>query len=275
MAEFLKGENLNSELVNIFEKAKEELIIISPFIKLHSRIKDSLRRCLDEPKLKVTVVFGKNEKNKSKSLSLDEFEFFKEFPNIEIKYEPRLHAKYYANESYALLSSMNLYEYSQNNNIEFGILTTTSLLASISNIGETLDKDALKYFKEVIKHSTLKFCNEPIFEEKLMGLTKKYSHSEIKVDELSTDLAIKPSFRKKSISKPKSENKQIGHCIRTGIEIPFNTKQPFSNKAFESWNKFKDENYSEKYCHFSGEKSDGATSFSKPVLRKNWKKANT
>src|SRR5690606_11517601 len=71
----------------------------------------------------------------------------------------------------------------------------------------------------------------------------------------------------------KSDFDNIGYCIRTAEKIPFNPKKPFCEKAFESWNKYKDENYKEKYCHFSGEISNGETSYSKPILRKNWNKA--
>lgn len=77
----------------------------------------------DNPELEIIVVFGKNEDDISKSMSQEDFNFFKEFPNIEIRYEKRLHAKYFANEENAILTSMNLYGYSQDNNIEFGILT--------------------------------------------------------------------------------------------------------------------------------------------------------
>lgn len=34
-----------------------------------------------------------------------------------------------------------------------------------------------------------------------------------------------------------------------------------------------DPDYKEKYCHFSGEPSNGETSVNKPILKKNWKKA--
>ena len=46
-----------------------------------------------------------------------------------------------------------------------------------------------------------------------------------------------------------------------------------SNKAFKMWSKYGDKDYQEKYCHYSGEPSNGETSFAKPILRKNWKKA--
>jgi hypothetical protein len=69
--------------------------------------------------------------------------------------------------------------------------------------------------------------------------------------------------------------KQVGDKERPCSRIfvwPF-IEQPLSNKAFESWNRHKDENYPEKFCHFSGELSNGETSFNKPILKKNWKKA--
>lgn len=36
---------------------------------------------------------------------------------------------------------------------------------------------------------------------------------------------------------------------------------------------FKNPDFPEKYCHFSGEESNGETSVNRPILNKNWKKA--
>ncbi len=77
----------------------------------------------------------------------------------------------------------------------------------------------------------------------------------------------------KTNSNPVKSTVVTGYCIRTGKEIPFNVKQPMTKEAFESWSKFKNEDYPEKYCHFTGEKSDGETSVSRPILKKNWQKA--
>jgi len=46
-----------------------------------------------------------------------------------------------------------------------------------------------------------------------------------------------------------------------------------SYEAFKSWSKYGDPDYAEKFCHFSGEPSNGETSVSRPILKKNWKKA--
>jgi phosphatidylserine/phosphatidylglycerophosphate/cardiolipin synthase-like enzyme len=42
---------------------------------------------------------------------------------------------------------------------------------------------------------------------------------------------------------------------------------------YKVWSQFGDPDYPEKFCHFSGEPSNGETSVSKPILKKNWKKA--
>ncbi|SDX05666.1 hypothetical protein SAMN05444410_108161 [Hydrobacter penzbergensis] len=57
------------------------------------------------------------------------------------------------------------------------------------------------------------------------------------------------------------------------VPIPFNVEKPMSYEAFKLWSKYCDPDYAEKFCHFSGEPSNGETSVSKPILKKNWKKA--
>ncbi|KYG72701.1 phospholipase D family protein [Roseivirga echinicomitans] len=223
MAEFVKGNQLNAELEKIFDRAEEQLVIISPFIKLHSRFVDVLKSKKSNHKLKITVVFGKNEDNISKSLSKDEFDFLKDFPNIEIKYEPRLHAKYYANESAALLSSMNLYDFSQNNNIEFGILTKATLVGALTGnlLGDSIDKEAFNYFDQVINNSKTLFQKTPCYEKTNLGLSKRYTHSN-ELDELSGQLGIKVSTSKTSKLMKTTRDTNTGYCIRTGDKISFN-----------------------------------------------------
>lgn len=267
MAKFITGNKLNSELEDIFENAKGQIILISPYIKLHERYISSLRSKKENHNLQIIVVFGKNEEDISKSMKQEDFNFFKDFPNIEIRYEKRLHAKYYANEENAILTSMNLYNYSQDNNIEFGVLT--------KNSSEILDKEAWDYFKRVIEQSECLYYREPQYESTMLGLSKNYKGSIVKEDKLSDFFANKgksDSQNNKNTNTFKTNS--LGYCIRTRERIPFNPSKPMTDKAYESWLKFKNENYGEKYCHFSGEESNGETTFAKPILRKNWSKAN-
>ena len=64
-----------------------------------------------------------------------------------------------------------------------------------------------------------------------------------------------------------------GFCIRTGVQIPFNIERPFSAEGYKKWNEYGNPDYEEKYCHFTGEPSQGETSKLSPIMRKNWKKA--
>lgn len=268
MAEFLTEHKLNEAISQIFKSAEKQIFVLSPYIKFHSRIRDILLDIKENPKVELIIVFGKNEEDITKSLFKDDFLFLQEFPNIQIRYEERLHAKYYANESSGVLSSMNLYDFSQNNNIEFGIRSEVGFLESIT--GKSLDSEAFEYFNGVIKKSKLMFERIPVYDSKLMGLQKVYTNSVTQKDDLSSLFVVS-----KKASKPTktSSSSKGGYCIRTGEPIPFNIKRPFCDKAFESWNRYKDEDYKEKYCHFSGEKSNGETSYSRPILKKNWKKA--
>jgi len=282
MAKFLKGNELNAELEKIFETAEEQIILVSPYIQLHERYKSTLSTKLDNPYLQIVILFGKNEEDISKSMKQEDFDFFKRFPNIEIRYEKRLHAKYYANEIKAILTSMNLYGFSQNNNIEAGVLMERSFKGSFTGENE-MDTSSWEYFEIVIQQAEVLFKKQPIFEKKNLLSSKKYVKSEILEDKLSDFFNNKNSKKVygKSNQKQKpnfnedlrTSEKDTGYCIRTGKKIPFNIEKPMSYDAFKMWNKYKDGDYSEKFCHFSGEPSNGKTSVNRPILSKNWKKA--
>ena len=79
-------------------------------------------------------------------------------------------------------------------------------------------------------------------------------------------------IKEKYIEIYDQSNIPLGYCIRTGKRIPLNHEKPFSVEAYDVWLTFGDFNYPEKYDHFTGEKSDGHTSMSTPILNKNWKK---
>jgi hypothetical protein len=190
MADFIKGSYLDSCLEEILAEAKERIILISPQFTLQSRIKEALTSKIEEPRVKITVVFGNSAADIPKSISKEDFRFLAEFPSIEIRHEPRLHAKYYANENKALLSSMPLHDFAQNyNNIEIGILVSQSLIGGIT--GHSLDAEASSYFQNVIENSDLLFLRTPEFEDKMMGLSKKYITSETEVDTLSKVLRVR------------------------------------------------------------------------------------
>ena len=61
----ITGNELNHEIEQLFEHATEELVLISPYICLHDRYASVLKAKLNNDKLSITLVFGKNEDDPS------------------------------------------------------------------------------------------------------------------------------------------------------------------------------------------------------------------
>jgi len=60
MAKFLNTTAINYHLEDLIKNASERLILISPFLKLNSRIKELLED-KDRMKIDIRVVYGKSE----------------------------------------------------------------------------------------------------------------------------------------------------------------------------------------------------------------------
>lgn len=291
-SQFITGNELNHELGQLFEDADSYLLLISPFIKLHERYASVLRSKLESDKLAITLVFGKNAEDPSRSMGREDLEFFIQFPNIEIRYEPRLHAKYYANDRAGIITSMNLYRYSHDHNIEAGVkMERASMHGELANrmLGRMdVEEETFAYFDRVIEQAELLYRKVPTYEKTMLGLAKKYLSTEVTNDRVAEFFAkegtrstgTKVQHPRAAPQPTPSRNAHVstfagtpGYCIRTGSPIAFNVKKPLSDAAYQSWSRYKDENYKEKFCHFTGEGSNGETSVARPILRKNWSQA--
>ena len=268
MAEFLSKENLLDELLNLFKDAENFLVLVSPYIKLNDEMKRALQRKVHDEKFVIRIVFGKNEENKSRSLSESDMEFFKKFNNVEIYYNQDLHAKYYANEYASIVTSLNLHQYSVKNNIEIGILLRHRLF----NLSEEsrLDSEMFDYINFIIEKSDKVLKKGVQQNNYFFGLIKGKKEQVVSVDETKSFYAISD---RKSSTITSSLFIQKGYCIRTGKQIPLNIERPFSYEAYQSWSQYSNPDYKEKFCHFSGEKSDGTICFRRPILKKHWKTA--
>ena len=200
MAKFLSTNQINEELEKTIKSAEKYVILISPYLQISQKIKSLIEWKLSQ-KIPVILVYRPNE-NK-----LSDIEWAKK-NDIEIFSIDSLHGKAYMNENSILITSMNLYQYSQSNNYEFGVLI---------NRAEPEFKDAFLHIHEI------------------------------------TNMAKKVNTKK-------------GYCIMTGVEIEFDESKPFSYEAFKKWDK--NPKSKQNYCHFSGEKSFGKTSFSNPIFKK-------
>jgi phosphatidylserine/phosphatidylglycerophosphate/cardiolipin synthase-like enzyme len=114
MAKFLNTSATNYYLEELIKQSRERLIIISPFLKFNDRIKELLTD-KDRLKIDVRLVYGKSE------LAPREINWLRSLEFVRTSFCQNLHAKCYINEEAAIITSMNLYDFSQVNNNEMGV----------------------------------------------------------------------------------------------------------------------------------------------------------
>ena len=283
MALFIEGDQLNTALTDMILNADNYLWFISPYIKLNDRIKFNLNTLKEKPGVQIVIVFGKNEGDLSKSVSLQDLEFFADFPNVRLLHVKNLHAKYYGSEDSAIITSMNLYEFSQVNNLEAGLqiapknaLKKLANLASPAALFDDAFENARNFFDQVIMQAQVLYHRRPEYKSVMLGLSEKYNGSETVIN--NVDKYFKQQINQAEKSKHSySEAKPLsdsyantskgGYCIRTGVPIPFNIARPFSYEAYKRWAEYSNWDFTEKFCHNTGALSNGRTSMRNPILK--------
>ncbi len=116
MAKLLTSKGISAIFEDLFKSSKEYVYIVSPYFKIDKQLKERIIESIEQG-LKVVFIYGK-KREQIHDLSY-------ELKNIiEIWYYQDLHAKFYMNEKYVLITSMNLHSYSQENNRELGVKFT-------------------------------------------------------------------------------------------------------------------------------------------------------
>lgn len=227
MVEFLNTSAISDRLENVIVKqANEWLLIITPYLNVAERIKGSVKEA-DRRGIDIHVVYRK--------IRPEEKEWLKS-TQIRTSVCDNLHAKCYLNESAALLTSMNLYEHSQVNNYEMGVLVTRQ------DDGDLYDR---------------------ILEESVRISGDMEEIPEPATTPSPTEEVAIPTH---SIAQTKGvtiETPQSGFCIRCKTAIPPSPAQPYCRGCFGSWNRFKNPDYEEKFCHICG--ADNGTTKNKPA----------
>lgn len=152
MAKFLNTDLLNEWILRLIEETERELIIIVPYIKTSGRVYKQLFEA-NKRGVETTIVYRENK------LTLEEKRKFEALDNLNLMHHPNVHAKCYYNEKYMIIGSMNLYEYSEKNNREMGVLLHRVEIEENNCLGsnaddDTIFEDAIKEMQTIIKSST-------------------------------------------------------------------------------------------------------------------------
>lgn len=222
MAKFLETAGVSHYLQQLINGANEKLILISPYLKISDRLKQSITD-KDIMKIDIRLIYGKTE------IELSENNWLKSLRSIRTSFCKNLHAKCYLNEKEAIITSMNLYDFSQVNNNEMGIYVTK-------------EEDPLLY--------------SDIYNE-AMRLVRASEELNISVTQVpKTDQPTKTQPITPQPVKPQpTQSKSSGFCIRCGTEIKLNPMTPYCNNCYKAWKKFSNDEYEEKHCHICGKEN--------------------
>lgn len=208
MAKFLNTSATNYFLEELIKDAKDRLILISPFLKLNDRMKELLA---DKNRLKIDVriVYGKSE------LQPEEINWLKELTYIRTSFCKNLHAKCYLNEELCIITSLNLYEFSQINNNEMGVLIRRTEDAD-------LYKDAYEEAQRIIRISEeVRISLERVTNDIEAKSETEESSDKLTSSKLAQKLGIKTNeFIEKLVSASYLELKDGKHYLTAkGKEI--------------------------------------------------------
>jgi hypothetical protein len=216
MAEFLTTSGTSHHIENIIIEAKSKLVLVSPYLQisktLYERLKDASNRGVQ-----ITIIYGKDELKPNERNSLAQLK------NIGLFYFENLHAKCYFNESTMVITSMNMYEFSEKNNREMGVL-----------IGRSSDKELF---------------------DKAVNETHSIKQSAEKIPLQKSDRSSSPE---KDKSAKQSGYKKVarGYCIRCEERIDYDPQRPYCNSCYSIWAQFENPDYNESVCHKCGEFGD-------------------
>ncbi len=126
MAKFLNTTGVSYHLEELIKTTKDRLILISPYLQFHQRVKDHLEN-LNIQKRDIRIIYRENK------LQVAESNWLESQIGIRTSLCNSLHAKCYLNENEAIVTSMNLYSFSQQNNDEMGIHVTKEKDADLYN----------------------------------------------------------------------------------------------------------------------------------------------
>jgi len=204
MAKFLNTTAISYNLERLIREAGTNLILISPYLRVAPRLRQLIED-RDRQKIDIRVVFGKAE------MQPEESAWLMPLQSVRLSSCENLHAKCYLNEREAIITSMNLYDFSQQNNEEMGILVT-----------QAEDPDLFG----------------PVLED-ARRIIRSSQELRVTVERVQSSDA-----RGKARKAPES-----GVCIRCKTEIKADPLKPYCRECYGSWKQYENADYEERYCH--------------------------
>ena len=244
MPKFLTTTHISAELVNLIRSAKDEIVIISPYVKVNDLLQSDIDLA-NARNVRFTIIYGKTEMRSQEHAWIDRL------TTQETGFISNLHAKCYLNESAAIVTSMNLYEFSQQNNDEMGILATR---ADDPELYQQVYEEA----RRLGSKANLKWGTQT-------------TPTQTPTSQPTPPTADQRSLRRRAsglmqipIKKPVVSG-LVGRSLHPVVKDPSNStaNAPYAAIATGSGARFRNREFSEKFCHKWG--GPVSTTFAKPL----------
>jgi phosphatidylserine/phosphatidylglycerophosphate/cardiolipin synthase-like enzyme len=118
MAKFLNTQEVSSELSKLIRETKDRLVLVSPYLQINQQIRELVGN-LNVQKRDIRIIYREINSSEDRNWLATQ-------NGIRISVCQHLHAKCYLNERAAIVTSMNLYTFSQEKNYEMGIYISQS-----------------------------------------------------------------------------------------------------------------------------------------------------
>lgn len=218
-------------VIDLIDESEEYCFLITPYFKPWQLLYRALDKAAMKNKKIVFIFRAENGITQEMAFVHEEF-------GHDIVLVDRLHTKLYLNENKVIISSMNLYDNSKENNYEVGYIFK--------------GKSHSRKFKErIIDNDILSLEPAVILEGRYFESLRKENNEK--------------SFNgyKRNDNNSKKVSEDVGYCIRCRSRINKNPHYPLCPDCYNIWSNFSNPNYTENYCHFCGE--EAYTSKNKPV----------
>jgi phosphatidylserine/phosphatidylglycerophosphate/cardiolipin synthase-like enzyme len=115
----LNTTELNLEIENMFKSEHRFIFILSPYLDLNKKI----QTILANSSAKVIILYREIKNNQKNQTQIKKIEDFRtSMPKIQFYCIPNFHSKIYITSGALIITSLNLYEFSQINNFELGVI---------------------------------------------------------------------------------------------------------------------------------------------------------
>jgi phosphatidylserine/phosphatidylglycerophosphate/cardiolipin synthase-like enzyme len=273
-------------IIGEIDKTHGKCVLVSPYVKLWDRLQSALERAVERGvDLEAFIREPENDQDKNQ-VELIASDFAK--IGIRVNLVKNLHAKIYSFDQSVIVSSMNLYDFSQRNSIELSVLvdddeTVTEIKDYIKDhivrVAKPYKGPPVKAPKATPQKQFCKNCGaklEGVAQGKSLCVDcfKKEMSGKTSSENTEPEVRKSPPQRfadRVSATIKKRDKYSDGYCIRCRKIIEDNPEHPLCPSCYKKWAVYQNPIFEEKYCHACG--TEYNTSMAKPICLKCFKKS--